>query len=59
MTTLNKIGFWGWLILITTAIVFHIKSWDLSLAEKYAVYQEFWWFYIVITPVFLYMWFRD
>jgi hypothetical protein len=59
MTTLNKIGFWGWLVLITTAMVFHIKSCGISLEEKYAVYQEFWCLYMILTPVLVYMWFRD
>lgn len=59
MHILNKIGFWGWLVLITIAMIVHIKSCGMDLADKYIAYSEFWWFYIVFAIVFLYMWFRD
>jgi hypothetical protein len=59
MHTLNRIGFWGWLVLITIAIVFRVKSCGLDTNAQYVDYLEFWWFYMVIIPVFMYMWFRD
>lgn len=59
MTTLNRVGFWGWLVLITFAIVIRLKSCGTDFDVQYAAYLEFWWLYMVIIPVFLYMWFRD
>ncbi len=55
MHTLNRIGFWGWLVLATIAIVVRIKSCGMDEIA----YMEFWWFYMIIIPVFMYMWFRD
>jgi hypothetical protein len=59
MTTLNKIGFWGWLVLITIALVFRVKSCGMDMDTQYTTYMEFWWLYMILTPVLVYMWFRD
>lgn len=61
MTTLNKIGFWGWLFCIISGILFHIKScvMDMNFLEGSLAYQEFWIGYIFFVIIFLYLWFRD
>ncbi len=59
MHILNRIGFWGWLVLITIAIVLRIKSCGIDTNPQYVDYMEFWWFYMIIIPVFMYRWFRD
>ena len=59
MRTLNRIGFWGWLILITIANVLHVKSCDMNWRDNYAANLEFWLLFIIVIPVFVYMWFRD
>jgi hypothetical protein len=56
MRTLNRIGFWGWLVLITFGIVFRVESCVMKIPDTHT---EFWWLYMVIIPVFMYMWFRD
>ncbi len=59
MRILNKIGFWGWVILLIIANIINYKSCDMGFEERYLAYQEFWIFYLIFVVVFFYMWLRD
>ena len=61
MTTLNRVGFWGWLIIVTFGLVGRYRQFSegMSLSEMYITYDPVEVFGTLVMFIFVYMWFRD